>query len=262
MNNSIFEIFKIDKLRSTNFARILFLVLVLLNLTTVFFPLGDNDFSAFSGWYDKLYDAANKNDFDTFDDLMHHLPFTHDNYIFLLHAFIASLLTMIGGLLYTGLFIRDYRIATGKGETAISMAKLVFRIIILVLGTFLLATPLLIVSVLLFFVVIFIVPCAIMFRACYLSGDSGFFMSFRSIFTVTRGYYLINSKNIFLLILTGFVFDVIIELVGKISSTAEYVLDSYLMVLLTLATARYIGIIYCRMIDHPRAFVASESADK
>ncbi len=261
MNQSITEIFKIDKLRSVNLARGLFLILVILNLTTVFFPIGDNDFTAVFKWYDRLYDAATAGDSAATNELLKDVPLTHDNWIYVGHVLVVELLMMIGGLLYTGIYIRDHRIEMGNTAHALPINKLIFRVLLLIFGFLILIVPIAFVSAILFLGALLLIPYAVMFRACYLSGDYGFFGSFKAMFTETKGFYLTNVKNLVLLLLASFLLDAVVELVGKISSTAQYVLDSYLLVLLSLATARYIGIIYCIMTDRHFAFVSQDEVD-
>lgn len=251
MGQSIIEIFKIDKLRSTNLARILFLVLVLLNLTTVFFPLGDNDFDKIFDWYDKLLDLTKDGDTDAVEQLLKDVPITRGNWIYIAHVSVVEAIVMLGSMWYTGLYIRDHRLDAGMTDKALSGRALGIRVAILFIGSIVLFLPLFMISALLFFAVIFVIPYLVMFRACYLSGDYSFFGSVKGMFGVTRGFYLTNVKNLLILVAAVLICDLFIEAVGQISTTAEYVLDSYLSVLLSLATARYIGIIYCIMTEHP-----------
>ena len=243
MNNSIFEMFKIDKLGKRIFVRILFIVMVLLNLGLIIYPIGDTNFDAYVSWMNKVMENPSILDNLNLDTV----PLTDGNIIFLCTVFIVFMLDLASSWLYTGVFIRAYR-KKFEPEKAIKIPKLIFRLFILTIScTFLLSIfSVFVLYLFLFFIIIF--PYLVMFPACYLSGDKSFLESFKGMVEVTKGYYMINSRNTSIIVCCYLLFDLIIRALPMNANTS---LIPFLNIFILLSLGRYVGIIYLRMLKVP-----------
>ncbi len=67
-----------------------------------------------------------------------------------------------------------------------------------------------------------------MYPACYLSGDSGFFMCFAEVYRKNRGYYFVNVRNLAVIMLASLVLQAISMLIGEIYEPVAIVFDSFI----------------------------------
>lgn len=249
MRNSFFEIFRIDALGKRIFVRVLFVLLIALNLYFIFFPIGDTNFDVYMAWMNKIIESGDYSSITSLDSI----PLTKGNYIFLGISLLVGYIDIMASWLYTGVFIRTYRLRKQPNK-AISIGKLIFRFIFLSLISAIVLSifSVFVLYLFLFFIIIF--PYLIMFPACYLSGDRSLVGSFRGMFEVTKGYYLTNSRNLSLLLFVYFIFDIILELLANISIATRAAMVPFVNVFLLLALGRYVGIIYIRMLQLPGGF--------
>lgn len=247
MRNSFFEVFKIDKLGKRVFVRVLFVILLSINLFIIFHPIGDTNFDAYFSWMESM--MSNPQMIETFN--IEDMPLTEGNYLFLGVAFLVAMLDISSSWLYTGLFIRKYR-QKNNPKKAISLSKLIFRLIVLIIFSVIIITifSVFVLYLGIFFIIIF--PYIIMFPACYLSGDYSLFGSFGGMVKVTNGYYLLNSRNLSLLLCTLFLGQIVVQLLSGISEATSAAMTPFLNIFLLLSLGRYIGIIYIRMLQLPR----------
>ena len=106
----------------------------------------------------------------------------------------------------------------------------------------------------LFLIFIIILPYVGMYPACYLSGDSGFFGSFSEMIKVTKGYYLVNARNMTLIVCLLFAGRWMTSSLMSFLPSAAYVIGPLIDIFLALSFGRYVGMVYCRMREVPGGF--------
>lgn len=246
MDNTIDEIFKIDKLGKGIAVKILFAFLVMLRIYVNVFPFGSTDFDNFFGYLSDILE-----DPDLFwNASLSDIPLSKGNIIFVASILMADFISICGYYVYVGIMIRFMRKGNEKYQP-ISAGALLFRLSILFMVTFLLFLPgtILLLYLSIFFIIIF--PWLFMYPACYLSGDSGFFMSFAEIFRKNKGYYFVNIRNLAVIMLVSLFLQMISSLVGYIYEPVVIVIDTFIYVFTLFCVARYSCLIYRRMILLP-----------
>ncbi|MCQ2527599.1 MAG: hypothetical protein MJ108_00615 [Saccharofermentans sp.] len=246
MSNSIFEMFKIDKLGKRIFVRFLFVLLVAANLFIIFHPIGDSNFDAYIAFMNKLSQNPEMIESINYNDI----PLTSGNIKFIASALIVFLAELGSSWLYTGLFIREYRIRKGL-TNAISIPKLIFRLIVLTITFVFLITIFSVFVLYLGLIFIIIFPYLAMFPACYLSGDKNLIGSFKGMIQVSRGYYMINSRNISIIVCCYLLCDLVLMILGNINPAARASMVPIVNVFILMSLGRYIGMIYPRMLRYP-----------
>ncbi len=263
MANSIFDIFRIDRLGKGIFSKIIFTIGLLAGVSVYFCPLGDTDFSRFLAWSEAAFE--NMELFMTTSPA--DLPLTLGNYIFMLHIMGSYFVTLLCGIVYCGVYIRQYRLEHKKEDpgdsgylipprflTPLASWKLVLRMVIVFCFSLIIFIPATFSVLYLFLIFIIILPYIGMYPACYLSGDTGFFGSFAEMIKVTKGYYLVNARNMSLIVSLLFVGRWLTSVLMSTVPTAAYVIGPLVDIFLVLSFGRYVGKVYCRMREIPGGF--------
>ena len=247
MRNSLLDIFKIDNVGKRISVRIIFAVMLLMRVSVYLFPIGDNDFSEFYSWFMAVSSDMDKMARMSFSDI----PLTQGNLLHLLSIIVIDYLCVLGGFLYIALFIRDYRLSGMSPLRPLDPSNIILRLIIIGILTAFLYIPMLIMVLYLFLIFIIIFPCMALYPACFLSGDSGFFDSVVQAVNRTKGYFIVNMRNFSIILLGYLILDGAASLIGHFLPAAGYVLRPLVAVFALLSCARYIGMVYCRMIEVP-----------
>lgn len=260
MNGTILDIFRIDRLGKGIFTKILFTLALLVGCSVYFFPLGDTDFTRFISW---AQDAMNDPEILINTTYME-IPLTVGNLIYLGHILASDLFILLCSVIYSAVYIRQYRLEhklKDPGDSgylippkylkASSVGKLMLRMVIVFCFSLVLMIPASFVMLYLFLIFIIILPCVSMYPACYLSGDTDFFGSFSEMVKVTKGYYVVNARNMFLIITLYFLGRWITSAMMSVIPSAAYVSGPLITVFLALSYGRYVGMIYCRMREVP-----------
>lgn len=271
MQNPFLDIFRIDSLGKRIFSKAVFTILLLIKCSVSFFPLGDTDFTPFLVWFQNAVNDPNLLMTTTYDQL----PLSIGNYIYIAHVALADFALIVGGMIYCGVYIRQYRKEHGlkdPGDSGylipppylkpIRVGNLILRIVILSFCLLIIYVPAMIFVLYLFLVFLVIVPCIGMYPACYLSGDRGFFESFKEMVKVTQGYYLINARFMSILLCVYFIGDWITTALGQGIPAVGFVLGPLVGVIMALSFGRYVGIIYCRMREVPGGLIIRNQASR
>lgn len=260
MANSIFDVFRIDRLGKGIFSKIIFTIGLLAGVSVYLTPIGDTDFSAFITWARRimsdysLFMQANPMD----------MPLSRGNIIYLIHTLSADFVVFFCGVLYLAAYIRQYRKDHKKEDpgdsgylipprflTPISGGKLVLRMVIVFCFSLIIFIPATFSLLYLFLIFIIILPYISMYPACYLSGDIGFFGSFTEMVKVTKGYYLVNARVMSLIVSLLFVGRWVTSMMLSAIPAAAYVIGPLIDIFLSLSYGRFVGKVYCRMREVP-----------
>lgn len=260
MANSIFDVFRIDRLGKGIFSKILFTFALLAGISVYFYPLGNTDFTPFLVW---AQEAMTDVDLLMNTDIMQ-IPISTGNIIYIMHVMASDFIIIFCGLIYCGVYIRQYRLEHKKEDPGDSgylipprflipsgIGKLMLRMVIVFCFSLVIFLPAMFTLLYLFLFFIIILPYISMYPACYLSGDTNFFGSFTEMIKVTKGYYLINARITMLIICLLIVGRWITSALMSFLPSAAYILGPLLDVTLVLSYGRYIGKVYCRMREVP-----------
>lgn len=261
----IFErLLNIDDISYKWGVRFMFFFCVIFRCAAFLNPYSDTDFTWLNAWMSNL--EANVN-----DQGMVTVPFTTGNIVFLIMIFTALFITLMMGILYSGLYVRSFRIKKIEKEgpdvlfqdKPLPVGKILKRLILLSLFYLAVSIPFLLISsnLLLFFVLgfpmVFTAPC------CYLSGDKGMFSSLGYVVRITRGFYLAHVRSLIILVLTFFFVNALSGLISFVSVTAFYILSATFATWITFAFGRYAGMAYCAMREaHERPVTNTEKESK
>ena len=276
MTSTIFDVFRIDKLGRGIFSKILFTFALLIGMSVYVFPLGDTDFSAFMAFAQHAIE-----DMEVFMTMQpSDIPLTTGNIIYLMHILASDMIILFCSFIYTGVFIRQYRLEHAgnlPGDSGFlippkylipsSTAKLVLRMVIVFCFSIIIFMPVTFVVLYLFLIFIIILPYVGMYSACYLSGDSSFFGSFIEMVKVTKGYYLVNARNMLLIVSLYFLGNWMTSALVGILPSVAYVTGPLISVFTALSFGRYVGMVYCRMREVPGGYrqvttLRKEAGDK
>lgn len=263
MTGTIFDVFRIDRLGKRVFSKILFTFALLIGMSVYVYPIGDTDFSAFI-----LYMQNAMEDMNILMNMQWtDIPLSMGNIIYLLHILAADFLVLFCSVIYTGVYIRQYRIDhkdNTPGDsgylipprflTPIGAFTLVLRMVIVFCFSVVIFIPVAFVVLYLFLFFIIILPYVGMYPACYLSGDSGFFGSFSEMIKVTKGYYLVNARNMLFIVSLYFLGNWMTSSLVSFLPSVAYVTGPMFNALLALSFGRYIGMVYCRMREVPGGY--------
>lgn len=276
MTNTIFDVFRIDRLGKRIFSKILFTFALLVGMSVYVCPIGDTDFTQFLVFM--------QNAMEDMDLLMNmqpsDIPLTTGNIIYILHILASDFLLIFSSFIYTGVYIRQYRLEHKNNEPGdsgylipprflipSSVSKLVLRMVIVFCFSLIIFIPASFVVLYLFLIFIIILPYVGMYPACYLSGDSGFWHSFIDMVKVTKGYYLVNARNMLLIISLYFVGNWLTSSLVLFLPSVAYVTGPLFNAFLALSYGRYVGMVYCRMREIPGGYqrvsmLRPEASDK
>ncbi len=260
MTNSIFDVFRIDRLGKGIFTKILFTFALIAGVSVYFYPLGDTDFTPFLVWAQEAF-----SDFELFmtTDVMS-IPLSTGNIIYLMHIMAADFVMVFCGFIYCGVYIRQYRkehdimdpgdsgyLIPPRFLTPLNAGKLMLRMVIVFCFSLVIFLPAMFTLLYLFLIFIIILPYISMYPACYLSGDSGFFGSFTEMVRVTKGYYFVNARISTLIIMLMLIGRWITTGLMSFLPSAAYIIGPLINVTLVLSYGRFVGKIYCRMREVP-----------
>ena len=276
MTGTIFDVFRIDKLGRGVFAKLIFTFALLVGMSVYVYPIGDTDFSAFMAFAQNAME--NMEVFMTMEPS--DLPLTTGNIIYLMHILGADMIILFCSFIYTGVYIRQYRLEHAgnlPGDSGFlippkflissSVGKLVLRMVIVFCFSVIIFMPVTFVVLYLFLIFIIILPYVGMYSACYLSGDSGFFGSFIEMVKVTKGYYLVNARNMLLIVSLYFLGNWTTSALVRVLPSVAYVTGPLISVFAALSFGRYVGMVYCRMREVPGGYrrvttLRNEAGDK
>ena len=276
MTGTIFDVFRIDKLGRGVFAKLIFTFALLVGMSVYVYPIGDTDFSAFMAFAQNAME--NMEVFMTMEPS--DLPLTTGNIIYLMHIMGADMIILFCSFVYTGVYIRQYRLEHAgnlPGDSGFlippkflipsSVGKLVLRMVIVFCFSVIIFMPVTFVVLYLFLIFIIILPYVGMYSACYLSGDSGFFGSFIEMVKVTKGYYLVNARNMLLIVSLYFLGNWMTSALVRVLPSVAYVTGPLISVFAALSFGRYVGMVYCRMREVPGGYrrvttLRNEAGDK
>ena len=218
-------------------SRILFLVIVVLNLLVNFNPYSSSDFTAF---LDYLYSPEL--------DYMapEAIPITDGNIIYLLSIIgLNMLMAMIVGI-FSGVLANKYDVTKDMvGEKKVNKIPL-RKCIVWILFVILFTIPMVLSIVYSFIIMIFLMPGIVMLPSVYLNGDVNVFKSIgRTVRLLRRGY--LKTLNVVILIyLSYYILNLLsMMLIYGLSSTAAYVLSAFAAGWCWTALGRYTASRYC-----------------
>ena len=246
----VFErLLNIDDIEYKWAVRLMFLVCIISRCAVFFNPYTDTDFTWLNAWMSN-FETADPNQIPDMS-----MPITSGNIVFLVTAFIALFITLIMGVLYSGLYVRSFRVRNKDKEGHEDMPKpvemriLIKRFVLLSLCYLAVSVPFMILSsnLIVFFCIGF--PMIFTAPACYLSGDKKMFNSLPHVVKLTRGFYLAHVRSLVLIVLVFFFTDALAGLVSFASMTAFYILSAAFSTWITFTFGRYAGMAYCAMSD-------------
>ncbi len=260
----LFErLLNIDDINCKWGVRFMFLFCVVARCAVFFNPYSDTDFTWLNTWISNFESAQST------DQLSASIPLTSGNIVFLLTAFAALFITLVMGVLYSGLYVRYFRIKkkgmisdeTVKRDEPQKTGFVIKRMALLALFYLAVSLPFMLISsnLLIFFLVGF--PLVFTAPACYLSGDKGMFTSLPYVVRLTRGFYSAHVRSLFLIVLVFFFTDALAGLTSFVSMTAFYVLSAAFSTWITFTFGRYAGMAYCAMrekAEHPEIYPEKE----
>lgn len=264
MTGTIFDVFRIDKLGKGIFSKLIFTFALLVGMSVYVFPIGDTDFSEFL-----VFAQHAMEDMDAFLNMTpSDIPLSTGNIIYMCHILAADMIVLFCSFIYTGVYIRQYRLDHAgnlPGDSGYlippkflipsSVGKLMLRMVIVFCFLAVIFIPVTFAVLYLLLIFIIILPYVGMYSACYLSGDSGFFGSFIEMIKVAKGYYLVNARNMLLIVSLYFLGNWMTSaLVGVLPSVA-YVTGPMITAFTALSFGRYVGMVYCRMREVPGGFI-------
>lgn len=276
MTVTIFDVFRIDKLGKGIFTKLIFTFALIVGMSVYVFPLGDPDFSPFMEFARQVMENV-----EQFVDMpLSAIPLSTGNIIYICHILASDMIMIFCSFVYTGVYIRQYRLEHAgnlPGDSGFlippkylipsSVGKLVLRMVIVFCFSAIIFIPAAIAVLYLFLIFIIILPYVGMYSACYLSGDSDFFGSFIEMVKVTKGYYLVNARNMLFIISLYFLGNWMTSALMSVLPSVAYVTGPVLSVFLMLSFGRYVGMVYCRMREIPGGFrlvttLRDEAGDK
>lgn len=228
----------IDSLGKHIASKLIFVFLLALKLCIHFLPPECSDFSQLMAWFDTAMQSS-----EMTDELMV-IPLTQPNMIYIAAVSVSIYLTLLGIFLYSGLFLRDIRKATGTNIPAGAFAGKFF-----VLAFFLLlfSIPLAFVTVYGFLIILLLIPVICTIPVCYLSGDFGFWRAIGSSGRRTRGFYISILADITGTYILYMLASFVVMLLSFVSQTAYLIVSSAVDVWYYLIFARICTIAYVAM---------------
>ena len=243
------RLFNIDDIDCKWGVRFMFLFCVVARCAVFFNPYSDTDFTWLNSWISSLESAQSP------DQLPSAMPLTGGNIVFLVTAFFALFITLMMGILYSGLYVRYFRLkkkekdteGTEKREDPQSIGAMIKRLLLLTLFYLAVSMPFMVISsnFLLFFCIGF--PFVFTAPACYLSGDRGMFNSLPYVVKLTRGFYIAHVRSLVVIVLVFFFTDAVAGLTSFVSNTTFYILSAAFSTWITFTFGRYAGMAYCGM---------------
>ena len=257
------RLFNIDDIDCKWGVRFMFLFCVLARCAVFFNPYADTDFTWLNSWISTFESAQSA------DQLPAAIPITSGNVIFLVTAFFALFITLVMGVLYSGLYVRYFRVkkkekdteGTENREDPLPMKAVLKKMLLLALFYLAVSVPFMVIcsNFLLFFCIGF--PLVFTAPACYLSGDKGMFNSLPYVVKLTRGFYTAHIRSLFVIVLLFFFTDALAGLTSFVSNTAFYVLSAAFSTWITFTFGRYAGMAYCGMKEQALKFIPKKRAE-
>ena len=229
--------------------RLMFLFCVVARCAVFFNPYADTNFAWLNSWISNFESAQ------TPDQLPTNIPLTGGNIVFLVTAFFALFITLVMGVLYSGLYVRYFRLKKNEkaeegvkpGAEAPKLGPMIKRLVLLTLFYLAVSIPFMVINS--NFLLIFCIGFPFVFTApaCYLSGDKGMFSALPYVVKLTRGFYTIHVRSLVLIVLVFFFTDAIAGLTSFVSMTTFYILSAAFSTWITFTFGRYAGMAYCAM---------------
>lgn len=241
----------------------MFLFCVVARCAVFFNPYADTNFTWLNAWISTFESAQ------TPDQLPSNIPITSGNIVFLITAFLALFLTLVMGVLYSGLYVRYFRKKKNEmaedglfaREEPPKIGPMIKRLVLLTLFYLAVSIPFMVINS--NFLLIFCIGFPFVFTApaCYLAGDKGMFKALPYVVKLTRGFYAAHIRSLVLIVLVFFFTDAIAGLTSFVSMTAFYVLSAAFSTWVTFTFGRYAGMAYCAMrerMEHPEIYPEKE----
>ncbi len=285
LSHSFYEAYRIDDLNRKWGARVLFLVLLCFELSLYFAPIGDSDFDAFFNFLDRVANNPENYPFISFTDI----PLTSGNLVYLTYSILVIAVMIMGVIIYSSIFIRDFRLNSRKfaitempafsitvrslvdsteGKLSqeelikkvssflpeckpIKMSTMIFRLLFLLFWILVLIVPTIIMFEYLFFVFILILPGLMMSVTYYVSGDKNLGDALVTGFKHVRGNYIEYISGVLIIGLSFVAVNFIIELLQDtaLNPSLAYSLLAFAISFFTLALGRYMGLKHCMIND-------------
>lgn len=284
LSHKLFEAYKIDNLEHKWSVRILFLVLLCLEFAFYFVKIGDSDFSEFFAFYDNLASSATFSNKYTLADI----PITTGNVIYLLYRLLVILSLIMGSIIYSAIFIRDFRknkrqfhiVDTpisifvkstspedeeGDASQAellkkvsglmpeykpIGVGAMILRILLIAFLAVALIIPEILIIEYLPLIVMLTLPCLMLSLTYYISGDKYFFEAFIAGFKQIRGNFMEYMTGFCVLCVSYIAVEfVLLNFDYGSMSKFVYAALSFATPYFVLALGRYMGIKHCLIND-------------
>ncbi len=217
-------------------SKILCLLVVLLRAFPHFLPTSYFDFTALEDWFTTIMNS------EEISEEMLEVPFTRENYYFIGISFAVLFISILIAALYCGLEVRYFRQA--RNGLYLPVNRFIGRYIILCIFISAVIVPLFFCAVYLLLLFVLAIPFMCTIVPCYMSGDEGLIGSVTGVIKRTKGKYLMIMRDICGLYLIYLVLGILVSLVGLLSQTAYYVLNSALSGWYVLVAARFCAIQY------------------
>lgn len=217
-------------------SRILFLVLLLLNLAFNFNPYASNDFT---GLIEYLYSGYDESP-ESFT-----VPLTQGNIIYALSLIVLGIITVIIVGIFSGHYANRLFISkignVDNIKDSIPVKKHIGWIIFVILAT----VPFIFSAAYSFIVTIIALPVLVLLPSFYLNDDCNIFRSIGRCIRNLRRAYLRTMNVIILIYLSYYLIDILSSLlIYQFSSTAAYVISSFAAAWCWTALGRYAGARY------------------
>lgn len=247
MGRRILHILNIDDLGKKWGARVLFLVLLLLNLKHLLIPFGDSNLDPFIEWYSSDLSIA---DYASFSEMISDMHITSGNLLYLGLSMLLILFNVVCVYVYAGLYVRQMRkqrleISSNSHQLKpISLPRMYGRIILFILFTVAVLMLFFIQIYILSFIMIFIIPILALIPMFYISGDKGFFVSFYYAFRFVR-LYLMEMSILFVgFYATTALLSLVTSALSVNSMTIASVVDAFAFAYVICVMGRAIGFTY------------------
>ena len=231
------QYFLIDNLGKGIASKLMFLFIAGSFMLIYFMPQEYSDFTPLYDWTMTVMEAD-----EITEDLMI-APISTQNVIYLLLGFSVINLSVMTGMLYSGLAVRHIRKKI-DGALILEPGRFFGRFIILCFVFSLLSFPLLFTAVYLLLLFILAIPFLLSIPPCYLSGDQGFWDAVFGCFKRLKGRYLSYLRDVTGVYVVYLILGLILELVSLISSTAYIVINCFMASWIILTVARVAGLNY------------------
>lgn len=196
--------FKLDKVGNGWFARITFLILVLMQFFFNIYTPGDSDFAPLMTFVNDMMEDPQA---FLLANPTPELPISEGNIVFLVSGLLLSCFVIFCVFLFCGMNLRIGRKLLN--EKVASIPLIIFRSIVLtIISSFLLGLVLSL-SYFLMIIAVFVLPVLMVIPGHYLSGEAGLFASIKNGINNSKGSYFTLSTNLLLILLTDMGLEIV-----------------------------------------------------